>query len=147
LVDTYPTTRDHPPFILPIPKPLIDLYKLSNDNTRTSQQEALLSIRNLLGSNQVTTNQIDKASKLVVKAIDEYHLLAQTIWPMDKPPISDTNTKLHPPIMKSDTRQLKRINRLGNTAKRMLTNPKTNKPLTTDPQHTRQTQTLANEVL
>jgi hypothetical protein len=25
MVDTYPTTRDHPPFILPIPKPLIDL--------------------------------------------------------------------------------------------------------------------------
>ena len=25
-VDTHPATRDHPPFNIPIPKPLIDLY-------------------------------------------------------------------------------------------------------------------------
>jgi hypothetical protein len=78
-VDPYPTTRDHPPSILPIPKSLIYLYKFGNDNTRTSQQENLLSAQQLLDSDQVTTDQIDKAAKLVVKAIDEYHLLAQTI--------------------------------------------------------------------
>ncbi len=44
MTDTYPTTRDHPPFILPIPKPLIDLYQLGNDTTRTAQEETLLTI-------------------------------------------------------------------------------------------------------
>jgi len=66
---------------------------------------------------------------------------------MAKPPISDTNSKIHPPITKSYTRQLKLITRLRNTAKRMLPNPKTNKPFTTDPQHTKQTQAQASEVL
>jgi hypothetical protein len=49
-VDTYPTTRDLPPFNLPIPKPLIDLYQLRNDTTPIAQQEALLTIRELLNS-------------------------------------------------------------------------------------------------
>ena len=44
VADTYHTTRDHPLFILSIPKPLIDLYQLSNDTTRTAQEETLLTI-------------------------------------------------------------------------------------------------------
>jgi len=105
-IETYSTTRDHPPFHLPIPKPLIDLYQLGNDDTRTTQQEALLTIQQLLDSDQVTTNQIDRAAKLVIDVIDGYHLLAQKIWPMAKPPTNDTTTKLHPPpITKSDIRQ------------------------------------------
>jgi hypothetical protein len=76
-VNTYPTTRDHPPFFLPIPIPLIDLFQLGDDNTRTAQQEALFTIHQLLESDQVTTDQIDKAAKLVVEAIDGYHLLAK----------------------------------------------------------------------
>ena len=146
-VDTYPTTRDHPLFILPIAKPLIDLYQLGDDNTRTSQHDALHTIHQIFDSDQVTTDQIDKAAKLVVETIDGYHLLAQTIWPMDQPFTIETNTKLHPPITKSDTRQLKCITQLKNTVKRMLPIPKTNKPSTTDPNHTKQTQTQANEVL
>jgi hypothetical protein len=66
---------------------------------------------------------------------------------MAKPPTCETNTKLHPLITKADTRQLNRITRLRNTAKRMLPNPKTNTPSTTDPQHTKQTQTQDSEVL
>jgi len=97
---TYPTTRDYPPFILLIPKPLTDLYQLGDDNTRTIQQKALLTLRELLDSNQVTSNQIDKAAKLVVDAIDGYHLLAQKIWPMVQPPTTEINTKIHPPISK-----------------------------------------------
>jgi hypothetical protein len=76
-VDTYPTTRDHPPFHHLIPKPLIDLYQLGNDDTRLAQQEALLTIQQLFDSDQVTTTQIDRAAKLVVDVIDGYHLLAQ----------------------------------------------------------------------
>ena len=41
MVDTYTTTRDHPLFTLPIPKPLIDLYQLGNDAIRIAQQDAL----------------------------------------------------------------------------------------------------------
>ena len=95
-VDTYPTTRDHPPFQLPISKPLIDLYQLGNDGTRITQQKALLTIQQLLASDQITTTQIDRAVQLVVGVIDSYHFLAQKIWPMAQPPENDTTTKLHP---------------------------------------------------
>ena len=74
---TFPTTRDHPPFLLSIPKPLIDLYQLGDDNTRTFQQEALLALQQLHYSTQVTTDHIDKAAKLIVDAINNYHLLAK----------------------------------------------------------------------
>jgi hypothetical protein len=146
-LDTYPTTRDQPPFILPIPKPLIDLYQLGDKTTRTAQEETLLSIQQLTDSDQVTTDQIDIAAKMVVETIDSYHHLAQTIWLMAQPPPRDTNIRLHPPITKSDTRQLKRITRLRNTAKGILPKPKTNTPITTDSPHTIQTRTQASEVL
>ena len=42
--------RPPPPFILPIPKPLIDLYQLGNDATRTAQEETLLTIQQLTDS-------------------------------------------------------------------------------------------------
>jgi len=82
-----------------------------------------------------------------VEAIDGYHQLTQTIWPMAQPPTIDTTTKLHPPITKSDTRQLKRITRLRNTAKNLIPKPKTNATTATEPQQTKQTQTQASEVL
>jgi hypothetical protein len=75
-ITTFPTTRDHPSFILPIPKPLIDLYQLRDDNTRTTQEETLLTIHQLLDSDHVFTDRIDKAAKLVVDAIDRCHLLS-----------------------------------------------------------------------
>ncbi len=65
----------------------------------------------------------------------------------DLPPTSYASTKLHPLITKLDTRQLKRITKLRNKAKRMLPNPKTTKSFISDPQHTTQTQTHASEVL
>ena len=70
LGDTYPTTQDHPSFILPIPKPLIDLYQLGNETTRTAPEETLLTIQQLTDSEQVTTDQIDVAAKMVVETID-----------------------------------------------------------------------------
>jgi len=76
-VDTYTAKRDHPPFHLPIPKPLIDLYQLGSEDTRITQQEALLTPQQFLYSDQVTTAQIDRAAKLVVDTIYGYHLLAQ----------------------------------------------------------------------
>jgi hypothetical protein len=147
MVDTYPTTRDHPPFIIPIPKPLIDLYQLGNETARTAQEETLLTIQQLTASEQVTTDQIDIAANMAVETIDSYHRLAQTIWPMAQPPPRDTNTKLHPPITKSDTKQLKLITRLRNTAKSMLPKPNTDIPITTDTKSITQTHTQASEVL
>ena len=35
-----PTTRDHPPFLLPIPKPLIELYQLGNITTQQAHTVA-----------------------------------------------------------------------------------------------------------
>jgi hypothetical protein len=136
-----------PPFNLPIPKPRIDFYQLGSDTTRIAQQEALLTIQRLLDIDQVITDQIDIAAKLVVEAIDGYHLLAQTIWPMTQPHTRDINTKLNPPVTKSDTKQLQRVTLLRNTANNMLPKNKTNTPTTTDPQHTKRTQTQASEVL
>ena len=49
-----PTTRDHPPFILPIPKPPIDLYQLGNDNTRSSIPKTLDTVHHLYTISQVT---------------------------------------------------------------------------------------------
>jgi endonuclease/exonuclease/phosphatase family metal-dependent hydrolase len=145
--NTYPTTRDHPPFILPIPKPLIDLYQLGNDTTRIAQEETLLTIQQLTEAEHITTDQIDIAAKMVVETIDSYHRLAQTIWPMTQPPQNHTSTKLHPFITKSDTRQLKRISRLRNAAKNMLPKPNTNAPTAPDTTRTTQTRTHATEVL
>jgi len=85
--DTYPTTRDHPaPFILPILKPLIDLYQIGNETTRTAQAETLFTIQQLTFSEQVTTDQINIAAKKIVETIDSYHRLAQTVWTMAQPP-------------------------------------------------------------
>ena len=66
---------------------------------------------------------------------------------MAQPSTTETNTKLHPPIPKSDTRQLKRITRLRNTAKRILPNLKTAKQSTYEPRHTTQSRIKATEVL
>ena len=145
--DTYPTTRDHPPFILPIPKPLIDLYQLGNDTTRTAHDETSLIIQQLTNAEHVTTDQIDIAARMVVETIDTYHQLAQNIWPISQPPQTTTNTKLHPPITKSDTRQLRRITRLRNTAKNMLPKPDTEAPPTTDPARNTKTRTQATKIL
>ena len=67
MADTYPATRDHPPVILPIPKPHIDLYKLGDDTTRTAQEETLLTIQQLTDPEHATTDQIDIAAKMAVK--------------------------------------------------------------------------------
>ena len=83
---------------------LLLLDKHINDNTRITQEEALLTIHQLLNSDQVTTDQIDKAAKLVIDDIYGYHLLAQTIWPMAQSSTTETNTNLHPHVTKSDTR-------------------------------------------
>jgi hypothetical protein len=143
---TFPTTRDHAPFILPIPKPLIDLYQLRDDTTRTIQQEALLALQQLHDTNQVTTDHIDKAAKHVVDVIENYYLLVKQKWPMAQPSTTETNTKRHPYIPKSDTRRRKRTTRLKNTANRILPNIKTNNSSTTEPQHTTQTRIKAIEV-
>jgi hypothetical protein len=58
-----------------------------------------------------------------------------------------TTLNYTPPIAKSETRQIKRITRRRSTAKRIATNPKTNKPLTPDIQNATHFQTKATKVL
>ena len=84
---------------------------------------------------------------MVIETLDAYHHLAQTIWPLTQPPQRDPNTKLHSPIRKSDTRQLKRITRLRNTAKNMLPKPNTDAPTTINTSHTTHTRTHATKIL
>jgi len=55
--------------------------------------------------------------------------------------------KTTPPITKSDTRQLRRITRLRNTAKNMLPKQNTEAPTTIDTTPTTQTRTHATKIL
>ena len=72
-----PTTRNDPPFLLPIPKPLINLYQLGNEDTRHAHTEASTNLQHLLDVKDATTSHIDKAAKAAIDAIDKFHLLAQ----------------------------------------------------------------------
>jgi hypothetical protein len=101
-----PTTRDHPPFILPIPKHLIDLYQLGNANTQTTLEKASNYIHDLITSNDITPTHIDKTTKYVINMIDIYRTHAHTIWPMTEQTPSTEPKKLRPSITKADTRQI-----------------------------------------
>jgi hypothetical protein len=101
-----PTTRDHPPFILPIPKPLIDLYQLGSANTQTTIETASKNIQDLFTVNAVTPTHIDTAAKYVINMIGTYHTQAQTIWPMTEKAPSTKPKKLRSPITKADARQI-----------------------------------------
>lgn len=61
-----PTTRNHPPFTLPIPKPLIDLYQLGDDATKRALEEAHNLLDSISASTETTTKDIDDAAKLVI---------------------------------------------------------------------------------
>jgi hypothetical protein len=106
-----PTTRNHPPFLLPISKPLIDLYQLGNEDTKHAQTEAATNLRKLLDVKDITTSHIDKVAQLVIDAIDKFHLLAQNIWPMAQQPNGVESTKLRQPINNLETK-IERITRL-----------------------------------
>jgi hypothetical protein len=73
-----PTTRSHPPFILPIPQKLIDLYRLENDTTTETTQHAVQNAT--LISETTTTDQIDVAAAEVMTLIHNYHDIATQIW-------------------------------------------------------------------
>ena len=73
-----PTTRNHPPFILPIPKPLIELYQLGNDTTNAALTEAKHYLDTLSESTHITLVDIDEAARLVINTIQNYHTLAQS---------------------------------------------------------------------
>jgi hypothetical protein len=80
-----PTTCNHPPFLLPIPKPLDDLYQLGNATTQEAHRFASEYIAEITTSATTTPAHIDKAAKKVVTMLNAYHELAQTLWPMAQP--------------------------------------------------------------
>ena len=80
-----PTTRNHPPFLLPITKPLIDLYKPGKRNYASGPPQCLPIHKKITTSNKATPALIDKAANRVVNILYAYHELAQTIWPMAQP--------------------------------------------------------------
>jgi hypothetical protein len=53
---TNPTTRSHPPFLLPIPRNLIDLYQSGNPSTSTNTQHISQTLNNLLMTHTVTAD-------------------------------------------------------------------------------------------
>jgi len=92
-----PTTRDHPPFLLRIPKPLIDLYHLGNTNTQTTLEKASKFIQDLTTSYAISPTHIEKAAKYVINMIDTYYTHAQTIYgqlPSKHPPRNPKNSDL-----------------------------------------------------
>jgi hypothetical protein len=66
-----PTTRSHPPFLLPIPRNFIDLYQLGNPSTSTNTQHTSQTLNNLLMAQSATTDQIDYAAAQVMTIIHE----------------------------------------------------------------------------
>jgi len=96
-----PTTRDHHPFILPIPRPLIDLYRLGDANTQPTLEKASDDLHELTSSNDTTTTHIVKAAKYVITVLlTTYNKHAQTIWSMTQQTPPMEAKKLRPPITK-----------------------------------------------
>ncbi len=77
-----PTTRAHPPFLLSIPKPLIDLYQLGDANTNTAYKDASTYLTKLTNSPKITPTKIDKAASHIITMLNAYHELAPKTWPM-----------------------------------------------------------------
>ncbi len=64
-ISTFPMTRDHPPFILPIIKLFIDLYQLRDDVIRTTHHAVSLVLQQLHNTKHNTTiDHIDKLPNL-----------------------------------------------------------------------------------
>ena len=118
---TIPTTRTHPPFLLPIPKNLIDLYQLGDTTTNQAQTHAFAYLADLANSSKITHSEIDKAADHIITMLNTYHTLAQQIWPMAQPGLHHETEKMHTPLSNSDNRQLKRLTKLRNDAKRHTT--------------------------
>ena len=74
-----PTTRSHPPFILPIPQSLIDQCRLGNDITLDLTYQATQTKTSLLASDTRTTYQIDTATDNVMTLLHIYHDIATKI--------------------------------------------------------------------
>jgi len=143
-----PSTRDHPPFILPISKPLIDLYQLGDATTRPALDEATGLLSSLNASQETTTKDIDKATNFVIATLQPYHNLAQTIWPIAQTQEHTQPHKFYTPINTSDNRQIKCITRLRNSANshnKPTATPK--KPHTSPSTDTKTLMAIASEVL
>ena len=107
-----------PPFLLPIPKPLIDLHQLGNTSTKKTLEKASNYIHELSISTNTSQTHIDKAAKYVINMTATYHTHAQTIWPMTEQTHTTETKKLRPPITKADTRQIQRLTKLRNESHR-----------------------------
>jgi hypothetical protein len=92
-----PTTITHPPFILPIPKPLIELYQLGDTSTNKAQLAATTYLAQLTNTPTITTNKIDKAADHIITMLNTYHELAQKTWPMAQAISHPEQEKIHPP--------------------------------------------------
>jgi hypothetical protein len=126
-----PTTRSHPPFLLPIPQNLIDQYRLGNEATSDLIQHATHTTKTLLISSTTTKDQIDKAASNVMTLLHTYHDIATKIWPMQETRQESTpNTTLRPPISRAGIRQIGRLAKLRNECNTTI---KQHPEITTDP--------------
>ncbi len=67
-----PTTRDHPPFLLPIPKPHIDIYRQGDTNAKSTHDKTSDTLQRFPTSDTTTTKYIDKATSMVILTIGYY---------------------------------------------------------------------------
>jgi hypothetical protein len=110
-----PTTRSHPPFILPIPQNLIDQYRLDNDTASELTHQATQTTTALLASDTTTPDQIDTAAANVMTLLHTYHDIATKIWPMQETRQETTTpVTLKPPIARAGLRQIGRLAKLRN---------------------------------
>jgi hypothetical protein len=107
-------TRDNLPSP-PTPKPHKDFYHQGDEATRQAQHEASITLHQLLTSDDSITAHIDKAAKLILNAIDKYHLLTQRLWPMTHISIMTDNKKNPPSCYIIVKKKIQRITHLRNS--------------------------------
>ncbi len=102
-----PTTRRHPPFIIPIPQNLIDLYRLGTASVKANTQHITQTTAALLTYGSTTTDQIDCAAAQVITIIFEYHDIANKTRPLHPPRLNTmTPVQLKSLISRAGLRQI-----------------------------------------
>jgi hypothetical protein len=90
--NTNPTTRSHPPLILPTPRNLIDLHQMGNATTTANTRHISSTFNTLLNDDTAINDHPYFAAAEVMTIIHEYHDIATDIWPMQSPRQDTTKT-------------------------------------------------------
>ena len=101
------TTRNHPPFVLPIPPNLIEQYTTGTPLTHTATTTTYNILQQLQNKTYTTTSDIDTLADALIHTLQTFHEEAIKIWPMKEPSTSAApHNKLHSPVSRAGLRQV-----------------------------------------